>query len=210
MRALLRSWCLWRSDFNDVGQGLKGEAHWPMMGRADQVMVGGLSLYVPFHTGPGWDMHPYCFRSAMTSGICLYGDIDREGFPDDLARQGIEELRQLRPLFQGDLYPLLELTTKQTDWYAYQLDRPDLDEGCVLCFRRPQSPFLSCELSLYAIDPSETYEVSTTGETYDQGPWRRVAGEDLARTTVAIDRKPGSVLLRYRRVQEGASRAPYR
>ena len=74
------SFPLWRSDWNDIIEGLKGEAHWPRMALADQVMVSGLSLYIPFHTGPVWDVTPYSFRSAMTSGAVLYGDLEREGF----------------------------------------------------------------------------------------------------------------------------------
>lgn len=195
-----RSFYLWRSDFNDIGEGLKGEAHWPLMARADQVMVTGLSLYVPFHTGPIWDMHPYCFRSAMTSGICLYGDVDREGFPDDLCRQAIKELKELRPLFQGDIYPLLPLTLDQNDWYAYQLDRPDLGEGCVFFFRRPESPYPTAEVRLYAIDPKATFKVSLTGETYERAPWKAVRGRKLLEPEVVIRDKPGSALLRYKRM----------
>ena len=195
-----RGFYLWRSDLNDIGEGLKGEAHWPYMARADQVMVTGLSLYVPFHTGPIWDMHPYCFRSAMTAGICLYGDIDRPGFPDDLAREGIAELKDLRPLFLGDLYPLLRLTTDQTDWYAYQLDRPDLGKGCALFFRRPDSDILMVDITLKAIDPDARYRVSVTGETYEPGLWKTMLGREFLKPEIMIRDKPGSALLRYERV----------
>lgn len=196
-----RGFYLWRSDFNDIGEGLKGEAYWPYMARADQVMVAGLSLYVPFHTGPIWDMSPYCFRSAMTSGICLYGDVDRIGFPEDQARQGIAELKELRPLFSGDIYPLIPLTTSQADWYAYQLDRPDLGEGCALLFRRPESDILMYDITLQAIDPEGRYHVSLTGETYEPGVSREVSGRELMRPEVLIREKPGSALLRYERME---------
>ena len=193
-----RSFCLWRSDFNDIGEGLKGPAHWPLMARADQVMVAGLSLYVPFHTGPVWDARPYCFRSAMTSGICLYGDIEGPGWPDELARQAIRELKELRPLFQGDIYPLVPITTDQAHWYAYQLDRPDLGEGCALFFRRPDSPYPTVEVKLRGIEPQAEYEVSVTGETYEQAPWQRMKGSGLREPKVIVRERPGSVLLRYR------------
>jgi len=196
-----RGFYLWRSDLNDLGEGLKGEEHWPNMARADQVMVAGLSLYVPFHTGPIWDMHPYCFRSAMTSGICLYGDVDRPGFPDELARQAVAELKELRPLFLGDIYPLVPLTQQQSDWYAYQLDRPDLGEGCAFFFRRPNSDILMYDITLRAIAPDASYRVSLTGETYARGPWKRVKGSTLMRPEIMIRDKPGSALLRYRRIR---------
>ena len=190
---------LWRSDFNDVGQGLKGPKNWPLMAQADQVMVTGLSLYVPFHAGPIWTGEPYCFRSAMTSGIVLYNDFDGPWFAEERLRQAIAELKPLRPLFQGDLYPLLPLTTSQADWYAYQLDRPDLKRGCVLVFRRPEADDDAPQLELRGIDPAATYLVSITGETYDQAPATPMSGQELSRLKVPIDSKPGSALVRYER-----------
>ena len=193
------AYTLWRSDFNDIGEGLKDRNHWPMMGRADQVMVGGLSLYFPLHTGPVWDMRPYSFRSAMTSGIVLYTDTESKQFSPEAAGRGIAELKQLRPLWEGDYYPLMPLTTSQADWYAYQLDRPDLGEGCALVFRRPEATAALCPIELQNIDPDATYQVSLTGETYDQGPTSQMPGRQLARQTITIGSKPGSALLRYRR-----------
>jgi len=191
---------LWRSDYNDIGQGLKGPENWPLMAQADQVMVAGLSLYLPFHTGPIWDMRPYCFRSSMTSGIVLYNDLDRDEWSDELAEQAIAELKELRPLFQGDIYPLLPLTASQADWYAYQLDRPDLAEGCALFFRRPDCTRSTCDVRLQNIDPQATYSTSITGETYDRPEAKEVKGNELAGLRLKIEACPGSALLRYRRV----------
>ena len=173
-----------------------------MMARADQVHVAGLGLYIPFQSGPLWDMHPYSFRSAMTSSVVLYERILQPDFPDGLARDGIAELKQLRPLFLGDVYPLMELTAGQDDWYAYQLSRPDLERGCALFFRRPQSPDESAEVVLRDVDPNATYRVSVTGETYRQGPWRAVPGRELLQLKIEIDSKPGSALVRYERVPD--------
>jgi len=92
-----RSWPLWRSDLNDIGEGLKGEAYWPRMARADQVHVTGLALYVPFQSGPLWDMHPYSFRSAMTSSVVLYERILHDGFPIELAKQASPSSKRCAP-----------------------------------------------------------------------------------------------------------------
>jgi alpha-galactosidase len=193
------AYCLWRSDFNDVGEGLKDQSHWPRMGRADQVMVTGLSLYYPLHAGPVWDMRPYSFRSAMSPGIVIYTDTESREFAAESARQGIAELKRLRPLFLGDLYPLLPLTTSQADWYAYQLDRPDLGQGCVFVFRRPESPDAAREIQLENIDLAARYAVSVTGETYDHAQPVVMSGRELARRTVPIAARPGSALLQYRK-----------
>ncbi|MHB0997602.1 MAG: NPCBM/NEW2 domain-containing protein [Armatimonadota bacterium] len=197
-----RSFYLWRSDFDDIIEGLKGKDYWPRMGRNDQVMIGGLNLYMPFHTGPVWDVTPYSIRSDMTTGIVFYGDIARKGFRDDLAKKGIAELKELRPFFHGDYYPLMKLTTDQDGWYAYQLDRPDLGKGCAFFFRRVDSSILAYEFNLYNIDPNATYKVSLTGETYDKARSKKMSGRDLQKLGVTIKEQPGSALLRYELIIE--------
>jgi alpha-galactosidase len=191
---------LWRSDFNDIGEGLKGPKHWPNMACADQVHVSGLALYIPFQAGPLWDMHPYCVRSAMTSSVVLYERIQHKDFPAELAKQAIAEIKRLRPLFEGDFYPLLPITTNQADWHAYQLDRPDLKQGCALVFRRPESNLQQRDIHLHGIDPEADYMVNITGETYDKSPARRMQGRELMPLKVRINTQPGSVLVEYTRV----------
>lgn len=64
--------------------------------------------------------------------------------------------------------------------------------------RRPDSAILTCDIALYHIDRDAQYEVSVTGETYEQGPWRNVSGAELMRPDIVIRERPGSALLRYR------------
>ena len=97
------------------------------------------------------------------------------------------------------MYPLRKLTSSQSDWFAYQLDRPDLGEGCVFFFRRPESDAVTCDTSLRAINPNADYEVSLTGETYEHAPWKMMKGREFIRPGIAIKEKPGSALLRYRK-----------
>jgi alpha-galactosidase len=91
------------------------------------------------------------------------------------------------------------LTSSQADWYAYQLDRPDLGEGCAMVFRRPECAGSARPIELKNIDPDAAYLVSLTGETYDQGAAGKMAGRQLAKRVIAIESKPGSVLLRYKK-----------
>jgi alpha-galactosidase len=193
-----RAYVLWRTDFEDVQQYAGGQVNWSNMGRTEQVLTGGLSLYFPFHSGVVFDLNPYGFRSSMSAGMVLHRDIQSQDFNTDLCRQGIAEFKEIRPLFQGDLYPLLNLSSRQEDWYAYQLDRPDMGEGCAFFFRRPRSKILMCDITLYNIDLQATYDVSITGETYEHGPWRKMSGRELMKPEVRIDRKATSALIRYR------------
>jgi alpha-galactosidase len=195
------SYPLWRSDFNDIGEGLKGPAYWPSMARADQVHVAGLALYIPFQAGPLWDMHPYSVRSAMTSSVVFYERIRHGDFPSELAKQAIAEIKLLRPLFLGDFYPLLPIGTSQGDWHAYQLDRPDLRQGCVLAFRRPDSQDSMREIRLENIVPDAEYSVAITGETYDKAAAKTMRGRELLSLKVHIDSRPGSTLVLYSRIR---------
>ena len=195
------SYPLWRSDWNDIGEGLKGPAYWPSMARADQVHAAGLALYIPFQAGPLWDVHPYSVRSAMTSSVVLYERIRHDEFPSELAKQAIAEIKQLRPLFLGDFYPLLPIGTSQAVWHAYQLDRPDLRQGCVLAFRRPESQDTMREIRLENIDPDAEYSVAISGETYDQPAAKTMRGRELLPVKVQIGSRPGSALLRYSRLR---------
>ena len=195
------SYPLWRSDWNDIGEGLKGPAYWPSMARADQVHVAGLALYIPFQAGPLWDMHPYSVRSAMTSSVVLYERIGHDDFPSELAKQAIAEIKLLRPLFLGDFYPLLPIGTSQGDWHAYQLDRSDLRQGCALAFRRPESQDSMREIRLENIDPDAEYSVAITGETYDKAAAKPMHGRELLPLKVRIDRRPGSTLVQYSRIR---------
>ena len=45
------------------------------------------------------------------------------------------------------------------------------------------------------------YRVSITGETFGQGPWRTMTGRKLVKPEVIIREKPGSALLRYRKLE---------
>jgi len=193
-----RSYALWRSDFQDVGL-LNQPNYLDRAAIANQVQTVGLGLYVPFSTGALWSFDPYSFRSAMAGGgVPAYLDLRDETLDRDQARAALAELKDLRPYFLGDLYPLLPLTTSSTDWCAYQFHRPDLGAGIALFFRRAESPYLSLRANLRAIDPAAQYEWAVLTD-YGQPDWRPIRGEDLAAARIDIEETPGSVLLRYRR-----------
>ena len=81
---------------------------------------------------------------------------------------------RIRPFFEGDFYPLTDLRAPDSQgehaWCAYQMHRPDLDAGFVLCFRRLDTPSHLFSARLGGIDPSARYSVETYGgatETVD-------------------------------------------
>ncbi|HXI16660.1 MAG TPA: glycoside hydrolase family 36 protein [Chloroflexota bacterium] len=191
-----RSVPLWRSDFSDVG----GPSFGAGLQVGDQMQTAGLSRWMPLHTAAVWSFSPYAFRSAMSSGVVFYCNIQRDDFPAQAARAAIAELKRLRPFFSGDFYNLSPLTVGYHDWCSYQYHRPDLGEGFAMFLRRHQSPFTTMQTALRGIDAQAHYEVSFAPD-FEEAPHQILPGADLLRLMVSVPQAPGSLLMHYRRVE---------
>ena len=92
---------------------------------------------------------------------------------------------RVRPFFEGDFYPLTDVRAANSQgeraWCAYQMHRPDIDAGFVICFRRLDAPPHVFTASLGGIDKSARYTV----ETYD-GSTVQMDGHDLASFSVEL------------------------
>ena len=195
LETVSRSFPLWRSDFSDV----PGLSYGVAISVGDQSQNSGLSRWIPFHTGAAWKFKPYEFRSTMSSGVVFYYDIREKDFPVEDAKRAIEELKSLRYFFLGDFYPLHPLTVSYSDWCAFQFHRPDLDSGFAVFLRRHESPFVSMEIGLKAIDPGAEYEISVASG-FETPPAKRASGRELKKINIMIPEMPGSALLRYKKI----------
>jgi alpha-galactosidase len=189
-----RSIPLWRSDVQC----------WPNFDpTAGQVHTFGLVHWVPCST-TGNHMRPsdtYNFRSAMCTGVQfgLFGyernKID-PNYPYDWQRKMIADQRRATPYFLGDFYPLISCSTSAEEWMAYQMHRDDLNEGLVMAFRRPESPFISGSFKLNVLNPKAVYilEDADTGTTWE------CDGKSLASegVEITIENPRGSRLIFYR------------
>ena len=94
---------------------------------------------------------------------------DAPDFEHDRALELVRRYREVRHLLVGEWYPLLPYSSRPDDWIASQYHRPDLAEGMVLAFRRPQCPFPEVEISLHALEPEAVYQVTcdTRGEEFE-------------------------------------------
>jgi len=116
--------------------------------------------------------------------------------PPDELREMMRQHRRLRPYFYGDFYPLLPYSLDNAGWAAWQFHRPDLGEGCVIAFRRPQSPVAAITVQLQGLDGAANYEV----EDFDEGVVGERTGAELtAGLPVAISERRGTKVLTYRR-----------
>jgi alpha-galactosidase len=197
-----RSLVLNRTDYNihpdadPIGSqvGTFGLAHWVPL-----VLVGGAP-----HTIPG---DTYRFRSSWSGGMWFnlfrfigYGEGETEpvaNYPVQWHQEMIAQYRRARAYYKGDFYPLTECTLSRQDWFAYQMDRPDLGEGLILAFRRQESPFITAEMPLKGLDIEAIYDL----ENADSGETVTVSGKSLIEKgiSISITTKPGSWLLFYKK-----------
>jgi alpha-galactosidase len=193
LETLSRSLPLWRFDY------FGGEMS------AFQSHGAGLALYVPLSsTGvPPTKNNPnaelpdrYITRSGMSSGIPLTWNLRRPDFDDSQAREILDEIHSIKRYYQGDFYPLTEITAEETRWLTYQYDRPDLGEGMVMGFRRRKCPEPVLTVKLRGLMSSARYEVK---DRDTQRQWV-ATGAELARgLQLKSSEEPSSVLLTYQR-----------
>jgi len=167
----------------------------------DQAQTAGLSRFVPLNATlsicglPGYQkLSLYALRSAATSGFGICQDNFAPGFPTDLFKQVVAEVKMLRPLYLGDYYALTPVNVDPRVWCAWQFNRPELGRGFAMFFRRPKSPNPNIEVSLHGLDPGAEYEMTFV----DRAETRRLTGENLAKLRVEIVEAPGSALVTYR------------
>jgi len=167
----------------------------------------GLLAWVPFSAiSQDREGDTYEFRSSMCSSLCINWNHSGDGptgplpvdFPFDWARKTLEQYLRIRDFYYGDYYPLTGYSQATDQWMAYQLNRSDNRQGLVVALRRPESPYETCRFPLQGLDETASYEVTNL----DTGTQTRQSGRELASQglPVAIDSKPGSVLLVYRKL----------
>jgi alpha-galactosidase len=181
-----RSVPLWRSDYC-----------WDPIG-AQSIMF-GLSYWLPLQGLGAVSVDPYDVRSGM--GACASFAFDyylpHADFWTPLAAR-IQEYRRVQALFQGNYYPLTPYSVAKDVWVAWQFDRPDLGEGLVQAFRRPQSAVQTAQYHLHGLIPDQLYAVTDV----DSGATRTMSGRQLMTRglPIALKSQPGAALITYRRV----------
>ncbi|MGQ9732618.1 MAG: NPCBM/NEW2 domain-containing protein [Candidatus Zipacnadales bacterium] len=168
LETIARSVPLWRSDTSCS----PGHPEW------NQAQTVGLSQYIPLHTACGWTPEPYDFRSSATGGaIAQWAYLDPD-FPRELAKATLAEAKANQKYWYGDFYPLTGCSVRLTDWIAYQLHRPDLNEGLVLAFRRAESNYTGLEVKLRGLNKQQTYRLEFIDEVR-KTLHREVTGSEL-------------------------------
>ena len=181
---------------------------------AHQCHTYGLLAWVPLSaTSQDRPEDDYEFRSSMCSSLCLNwwisGDAPAEAipatFPFAWAKRTLAQYLKLRQFYYGDYYPLTGYSQARDVWMAYQLDRPDLNQGLIVALRRPDSPYQAARFPLHGLAPAATYQITDL----DSGTRRTQSGDELLRqgVPVAVTARPGSALVLYERTTHGPAAA---
>ncbi len=188
LELISRSYSLSRSDTACCGHAMPVQ---------DQAQSAGLSLWAPLHGTGNWGLNAYDFRSAATVGTSLWMDTRRPDVPVEQLKRLIAEVKDLRPLYLGDYYPLMDINLDERQWCGWQYDRPEIGRGFAMFFRRSESPYSSVDVGLRGLDPNAEYEV----EFVDSKTRRTMSGADLSRLRVEIGDRASSMLVKYGRAE---------
>lgn len=83
---------------------------------ADQAQTAELSLWVPFDANILNAMRPYDFRSTATAGVAIGLDLQSPYVSADELRKAVAEVKELRPFWLGNYYPLTPINRDPNAW----------------------------------------------------------------------------------------------
>lgn len=180
-----RSAPLWRTDYQ-YGEPNGYQCH-----------TYGLNFYLPIHGTAIYKTDSYTFRSGLGGTAVMNWEVTgRDGESIPAMQKRIKDYLGLRPYFYGDYYPLTasRTTIRDNSWLAYQLNRPDKDDGIVLAFRRKDCTDESINIKLMGLGPKTIY----TLDFEDYGLQMEKTGSELMNgLDISIPLKPASLLMRY-------------
>jgi len=178
---LSRSIPLWRVDGRQTP-----ESH--------QLQVSELSKWVPINSA-GLCGSPMPVGSDYTVLSLCGNPLQLSYFTDQMAedpewfRQIGARILKMRPLFMQDLYHLTDQVWNTRRFHAFQCLSRDRSNGCVLAFRRPDTPGTTLALTLRYIDRGQIYEL-----TLNDGSKKDISGAELEHLSLDFP-EPGSVQL---------------
>jgi alpha-galactosidase len=144
LETISRSVPLWRSDYPFT--------------EFTQSQTYGIHLFLPCNGTGNITPETYNFRSTISSALIVNWNLSG-AFPVRRAQNLLAEYKRLRPYFYGDFYPLTGYSDRDSDWLAYQFDRPETQDGMALAFRRSQCETPTCAVKLRGLNPDLSYEI---------------------------------------------------
>ena len=170
---------------------------WLLEPTSQQNHAYGLASWIPLYGTGQNQFEPYGFRSCMCPYLNTCYDMRNRDANWDMARKLVGDWKKINKYYYGDFYTLTPYSTGNEIWAVWQFDRPDLGEGMVQAFRRPESIYESARLKLQGLDEKASYTLTDL----DTGKAQSMSGKDLMETGLPLTLKnqPSSAMVVYRR-----------
>lgn len=154
-------------------------------------------LPISGQNAPQLDAYAYQFHSNMRACVLAGwagGEIPAN-FSTRLFNELLSQARKTRPYYYGDYYPLTDYSLSDSAWLAYQMHRPDLQEGMVMAFRRPGCAQAANRFKLQGLDKRRIYRINCS----ETSTTMNISGGELMTSGLAISipQRPGSALVFY-------------
>jgi len=162
-----------------------------------QNLTHGMAFWIPYFGTGISRLDAYSFRSDMCPAAVLQIDVRRKDLDYEGLRRLCSQWRQSAEYYYGDYYPLVDYSTRNDTWVAWQFNWPEQGDGLVQVFRRPHSPFEAARFRVRGLDLSSQYEVANL----DVNGTKVMTGQELMEKGLPaeISEQPGSAVLRYTR-----------
>lgn len=160
----------------------------------EQGMNYGLSLWLPLHGMGSISVNPYDFWSGIGTNFTVALNMNDTEVVKAMKKL-LLQYRSIQHLLFGDFYPLTDYSLDDTAWMAWQYNRPELGEGLIQAFRRPNAPDEARTFVLKDIDPQAQYELMRLGSRNK----RRLSGKELLQQglAVVISEQPGVAVIKF-------------
>jgi alpha-galactosidase len=164
----------------------------------NQCCTYGFDMWLPYHECGNREITTYDFRSNMAVWMGFCWDVRRTDLNYTLGRKLVSQWKQVANYYLGDFFPLTAYSTSDDVWMAWQFDRPDLGEGMVQAFRRPQCIYEVARIPLQSLDNTATYSLRSL-DTSVLPP--DMTGRDLMQEGLRIEafEKPGAAIFTYKK-----------
>ena len=129
-----------------------------------QCQTYGIAHFIPFFGAGQLATDTYSIRSVMGPHFTACWDMRRDDLDDEHLAKVVEQWKSIAPNFLGDYYPLTPYSLEPDVWLAWQFDRPEVGEGVVAVYRRPESIYEAARLPLRGLEETATYEVHNIDE----------------------------------------------
>lgn len=198
LETLRRSVPLLRSDFIMDPVGNQGHTY-------------GLSFWLPYHGTGSSRTNAYDLWSVMHSFFTACFDMRPESdFTGDKAaatKALIDRWKSITPNFAGDYYPLMPYSLENSQWIAWQFNRPEAGTGMIQAFRRAESVYESVHVKLRGLEPEAKYQLlavepAVVNSTGSNSSPAAMTGRELMEhgISLSIDSQPGVFVLKYEKI----------